>query len=123
MSGNLVFPGSCRKPGPRFPDQISGEALWERFSTAIVARNSSATTSRLKTAPTVQNLPALTSGERVPPYPRSSTERRNRDEDVPPTRAAIDTVFVNQSSHRWPLAPRAPVVHHRCRGGSASGKM
>jgi len=44
--------------------------------------------------------PTLTSWERIPPYPRSPTERRNRDEDVPPTHAAIDIVFVNRPSHR-----------------------
>jgi|GEM_PF-4654755 len=31
--------------------------------------------------------------------------------------------FQNQSSHRRTLAPRAPVVHHRCRGGCSSGKI
>jgi|GEM_PF-6809731 len=31
--------------------------------------------------------------------------------------------FLNQSSHRRPLAPRAPVVYHRCKGGCSSGKI
>jgi len=61
--------------------------------------------------------------ERVAPYPRSSTEHHNRDEDVPPARLAIDAVFINQSSHRGPLAPGAAVLQHSCRGGCSSRKI
>jgi hypothetical protein len=59
-------------------------------------------------------------GDVLPPIPH----RTPQSGGGPPsdTTCHCCRFFQNQFSHRWPLAPRAPVVHHRCRGGCSSGK-